>query len=240
MNSPIVIRSVDPGLCAGWWSAAWALFLRSAARWIALGLVAMLGFGLLGSVPWVGALLAALLSPVALGAWVLAAHRVHGGATLAVRPVLAGLRGRPLRALLTLGAWLAGATLLMMWVSAALGLEAMRGALVLDAPHDARAQAALGTGMLALLLLLAFSLLLMAALWFAPALVLLRGASPAQAVLASLRAVRDNGLTFLLYAMVQLLLAALASLPPYQTGWLVMVPVMLLTIYVSYRDVFEG
>lgn len=240
MNGPIVILSVDPGRCAGWWSEAWALFLRSAPRWIALGVVAMLGFGLLGSVPWVGTLLAALLSPVALGAWMLAAHQVQGGDAPDARSVLAGLRGRPLRALLTLGAWLAGATLAMMAVSGALGLEAMRGAVALDATHDARAQAALGIGMLALLLLLAFSLLLMAALWFAPALVVLRGASPVQAALASLRAVRDNGLTFLLFAIVQLLLASLASLPPYQTGWLVMVPVTLLTTYVSYREVFEG
>jgi hypothetical protein len=217
VNGPVLAQSVDPGRSVGWWSEAWLLFLRSAVRWTALGAVLMLAFGLLSMMPLLGGLVAALLSPVVVGAWMLAAHRVQGGAALDLRSLIPGLRGRPVRALLTLGAWLAGATLLMMLVG-----------------H------ALGAGMLAVLLLLAFSLALMAALWFAPALVVLRGASPTQAALASLRAVRDNGLTFLLYAIVQLLLAAMATWPPYQTGWLVMLPVMLLTTYVSYREVFAA
>jgi uncharacterized membrane protein len=92
--------------------------------------------------------------------------------------------------------------------------------------------------MLALLLLATLSLVASAALWFAPALVVFRHASAWQAVGLSLRAVRDNGLTFLLYVIIQLLLAASASLLPWQAGWLVLLPVMLLTVFLSYVEVF--
>jgi uncharacterized membrane protein len=37
--------------------------------------------------------------------------------------------------------------------------------------------------------------------------------------------------------VIQLVLAVVASIP-FGLGWLVLLPVMLLTVYVSYRDVF--
>jgi uncharacterized membrane protein len=134
---------------------------------------------------------------------------------------------------------LAGSTLLVILTSHLLDLQSLAAVVGLEGPDDALAQAQRGHGMLALLALLTFSVLVSAALWFAPALVVLRGLPPMAALRASLRAVRDNALTFLLYAVVQLLLAATATLP-YHVGWVVMVPVMLLTTYVSYRDVFEA
>lgn len=237
---PLASESVDPGRSVAWWSEAWTLFVRSPLRWVLCGAALMLGMGALAMVPYAGALAAALLSPVFMGGWMLAAQRVHGGEALDAMRLFAGFRGRHLKPLLTLGAALAAATLLMSVVDRALGVSALPGGVPIDAPNDAAAQAALHHGMLALLLLLAFSIVVTAALWFAPALVVLRGASPWQAARASLRAVRDNGLTFLLYAVIQLLLLAPATSLPYQLGWLVMVPLMLLTAFVSYREVFEA
>lgn len=140
--------------------------------------------------------------------------------------------------LLVLGAALAAATLGMDLVSHALGIANVLGAVPIDAPTDAAARAALGGGMLALLLLLTFSLVVSAALWFAPALVVLHGATPRRAAAASLRAVRDNALTFLLFAVVQLLISA-AVLVLHEAAWLVLLPVLLHTGYLSYRDVFD-
>jgi uncharacterized membrane protein len=58
-----------------------------------------------------------------------------------------------------------------------------------------------------------------------------------EAVMSSLRAVFKNVLPFLVYGVIQLVLAVVASIP-FALGWLVLLPVMLLTAYVSYRDVF--
>lgn len=236
---PIENRSVDPGRAVAWWAEAWALFRRDVLRWVVLGLLLMLGFGLLGYVPWLGALATALLTPVLMGGWVLAAHKVQGGGGLELRDVLGGFRSPHLRPLLALGAGLAGTTLLVMVANVLLGVAAVLGPVgIVEAPHGAAAPAVEGVGMLALLLLLAFSLLVTAALWFAPALVVLRGAAAGEAAIASLRAVRDNGLTFLIYGLVQLLLLAVVATLPYQVGWVVLLPVMVLTGYVSYCEVF--
>lgn len=233
-------ESVDPGGAARWWSDAALLLWRHPLRWALLGLVTMAALGGLAALPHVGALLAAALTPALLGGWVLAAHGAQQGRAPELPQLLAGLRAPHLRRpLLALGALLAGSTLLIVLAGQVLGLSALFGAVHVDGPEGALAQAQLGHGMLALLLLLTFSLFVSAALWFAPALVVLRGASAATALRASLTAVRDNGLTFLLYAVVQLLLSALATLPEH-VGWLLLVPWMLMTTYVSYRDVFEG
>ncbi len=231
-------QSVDPGRSAGWWADAALILWRHPLRWLALGAVVMGALGGLAWLPWVGLLASAWLTPVLLGGWVRLAHDAQAGTAPGLRGLFAGFSAPHRRRLATLGAALAGSTLLVLLASRGLGLDALAAYVALDGPEHALAQAQMGTRMLALLLLLTFSLFVSAALWFAPALVVLRGASPLAAALASLRAVRDNALTFLLFAVVQLLLAAAGALP-YHVGWLVMAPVMLLTTYVSYRDVFE-
>ena len=234
------IESVDPGRSVGWWAAAWALYLRHPLRWTLWAAVPMVALALLARLPAVGPVAAALLSPLLLGGWMLAAQRADRGGPPVALDVLRTLRRDHVQPLLALGALLAVATLVIELASHALGLAAHLGAVAVDGPADLAAQAALGRGMLALLLLLVASLLVTAALWFAPALVVLRGTPPRQALLASLRAVLDNGLTFLLFAVVQLFLLAAVAALPWQAGWLVLLPVMLLTGYVSYREVFDA
>lgn len=237
---PLAIDSVDPGRSVAWWAAAGALFLRHPLRWTVSSAALVAGLALLALLPAVGLVAAALLSPMAIGAWMLAARQADRGGPPAALGVLAAQWRDHARPLLALGALLAAATLGIDVVGRAFGLAAHIGAVAIDGPADPVAQAALGRGMLALLLLLVASLLTTAALWFAPALVVLRGATPRQAVLASLRAVLDNGLTFLLFGVIQLFLLAAVTSLPLQAGWLVLLPVMLLTGYVSYREVFEG
>jgi hypothetical protein len=231
------IRSVDPGRCAGWWFDAACALWRHALRWLALGLVLMLVLGLAASVPVAGAALSALLTPLLLGGWMQLAHDSHAGMAPGLRGLVAGFRAPHRRPLLALGAGLAACSVLIVAASHLIGVQAMLGAVGIDGPEGALAKAQLGRGMLVLLLLLVISMFITAALWFAPALVVLRGATPWAAVLASLRGVRDNGLTFLLFVVVQTLIAAVATLP-YHVGWVLLVPTMLLTAYTSYRDVF--
>lgn len=238
----IAIESVDPGRSVGWWADAGLLFLRCPWRWTVLAAVLMVPLALAAWLPAVGLYVAALLSPLAVGTWMLAADPVQrSGSAGALRLRTLWLqmkRGAHLAPLLVLGAALAGATLAMDLVSHALGIAHVLGAVPIDAPSDA-VRAAQNSGMLALLLLLTFSMVVSAALWFAPALVVLHGATPRRAAAASLRAVRDNALTFLLFAVVQLLIAA-AVVALHEAAWLVLLPVLLHTGVVSYRDVFAS
>jgi uncharacterized membrane protein len=84
-------------------------------------------------------------------------------------------------------------------------------------------------------LLLAIPLLM--AFWFAPALIVLRGEEPFAAMKASFNACLRNIPPFLVYGLVGLLFAILATIP-LGLGWFVLAPVYVATIYASYKDIF--
>jgi uncharacterized membrane protein len=77
------------------------------------------------------------------------------------------------------------------------------------------------------------------AVWFAPALVILDEQPGFLALWLSLLACVRNALPLLLYSLVSSLLLLLALIP-FTLGLILWIPVMLLTIYTSYRDVFVG
>jgi uncharacterized membrane protein len=75
------------------------------------------------------------------------------------------------------------------------------------------------------------------ALWFAPALVALRQVAPVEALKLSVAATLKNVVPFLVFGVIYIVAAVVASIP-LGLGWIVLVPVSLLTAYVSYGDVF--
>jgi len=75
------------------------------------------------------------------------------------------------------------------------------------------------------------------ALWFAPALVVLRGLAPMAAVRESFLGCLKNMVPFLIYGIVMLVLGILAAIP-LALGWLVLGPVAVASIYVAYRDIY--
>ena len=97
----------------------------------------------------------------------------------------------------------------------------------------------MGAGMLALLVMLLLVMLASMALWFAPALVVFRGTAPVDAVRASFAATLKNTAPLLVWSLIYIVASIVASIPV-GLGWIVLVPVTMLSVYVSYRDVFAG
>ena len=89
----------------------------------------------------------------------------------------------------------------------------------------------------ALLFLLLFLPLVMA-VWFAPALVMLRGLEPWAAMKMSFGGCMRNVMPFLVYGLVGIVLAVVATIP-FALGWLVVGPLSIASIYTSYCDIFE-
>jgi len=239
-GNTVEARSVEAGRGLAWWSESWALFTRSALLWVALALILIVAFGVIGFVPLLGTLATAVLMPVIAAGWLIAARKVDGGGALEVGDLLAGFQGERLTPLLVLGALLAVASVVMFAVTFALGAGAVWSIVSGGGMRHGGMRAmmpAMGMGFVALLVFLVFGLLVTAAMWFAPALVVFRQVAPVEAVKASFAAVLKNVLPFLLYGVVQIGLSIVASIP-FALGWLVLMPVMLLTVYVSYRDVF--
>ena len=231
-------RTVDGGRGVTWWSEAWALFTKAAGLWIVLTIVLFVIVVVLSFIPIIGGLALALVLPVFVGSWMLAARKVEQGGTLEVGDLFTCFQGDRLTPLLVVGALLLAGGIVIGVVVGALGLGAVFG---LFAGGMARSGggvfAALGTGMLALLAGLVLGTLLTMATWFAPALVVFRQVPPVEAVKASFAASLKNVVAFLLWGIVYIVAAIVASIP-FGLGWIVLAPLLMLTAYVSYQDIF--
>jgi uncharacterized membrane protein len=75
------------------------------------------------------------------------------------------------------------------------------------------------------------------AMWFAPALVVFDNLAPVEAAKASFAASLKNLVPFLLFGVLYIVAAVVASIP-FGLGWVVLVPLVGLCAYVSYQDVF--
>ena len=90
---------------------------------------------------------------------------------------------------------------------------------------------------LAFLVMLALSIPVYMALWFAPALVTLRELAPTDAIKQSFRACLKNIVPFLLYGIVMLVLGIIAAIP-LGLGLLILGPMLMASVYVAYQDIF--
>jgi uncharacterized membrane protein len=124
----------------------------------------------------------------------------------------------------------------MLPVVAIVGAGALLGAMRGDA---AGAAALGGSVVLAWLVALALSIPIYMALWFAPALVVLREMPPLEAIKASFLGCLKNILPFLVYSIVLMVLGIVAAIP-LGLGWLVLGPTLIASVYISYRDIYGG
>jgi hypothetical protein len=98
---------------------------------------------------------------------------------------------------------------------------------------------AAGSGV-AFTLLVGFALVcaLMLALQYAPMLVFFNDVTPFAAMRASLVGTMRNIIPYTLYNIILQIIAALLSMLPYNIGLIVLLPLGLTSIYVSYRNIF--
>jgi uncharacterized membrane protein len=105
---------------------------------------------------------------------------------------------------------------------------------------DNAAQAVLAAGMsivLASLVAAALYIPLLAAIWLAPALVVMHGLGPGRAMGASFSACLRNFLPFLVYSIIMMVFAIVAAIP-LMLGYLVWIPLTITSTYASYRGIF--
>jgi len=88
-----------------------------------------------------------------------------------------------------------------------------------------------------LLLMMALSVPVLMAVWFAPALVALHERGPLEAMKESFQACLKNAVPFLVYGVVGLVLAIVASIP-FGLGWLLFGPVLIASVYTAYKDIY--
>ena len=226
-------RVVHAGNGVRWIASGWRLFRRQPLIWVLLTIV----FGLitvgLFVIPVIGPLAVVLVVPVLVGGMMTGCRNVERGEELELADLFAGFR-RNTGSLITVG--LIG---LGLFVAISIPVMFLTGAGAMFASMSYENPAALmsAAALLAVLLITALTIPVNMALWFAPALVLLRNQSATASLLQSFRACLKNLVPFLLYGFVLFVLALVASIPA-GLGWLVLGPVVIGSIYAAYRDIF--
>jgi len=227
-----------------WWSSAVAWLFGDVARlgvWVGMWLCCFLMLGALHFVPVFGSAASYLLYFVFCGGLMLAAQRSARGAAPPFGDLFSGF-GPQAGALLGAGMIVFAANLAIFGLMLAVGVGAFVAALVegavstLSFPSPAALGLGLGTAGL-LVLCLALLIPMSMAAWLAPALIVLRGARPVDALRLSLAASRRNLGALTVYGLVFIVLALAATLM-LGLGWLVLAPLMFLSTYAAFEDLF--
>lgn len=245
-ESPIAqSRIVAAGNGWRWIADAWKLFTKQPGNWILVTVIGVVILVVLMLIPIVGGLAAALITPILLGGLMLGCKSLDGGESLAIGHLFAGFQQKAGK-LALVGVFNLVATLVVMLIMLAIvGAGTGMGALMGragggEAGMGMGALAGLSTSMvIGGLIALALAILVAAAVWFAPALISFGDSGPAAALKTSFWACMRNFVPFLVYGVVMLILAIVATIP-LALGWLVLGPVLIASIYTAYRDIFGG
>jgi hypothetical protein len=227
-------RAVDAGQGWSWITGGFELFKKQPGMWIALVVLLFVIIVVLAFIPILGAIATFLLMPVFAGGLMLGCQALARGGPLEFGHLFAGFKTQTAN-LIVLGALgLGGWVVVMVPVLLIVGAGAFFGAM----SGDASGVAAMGGSFLiAWLLAMGLSVLLYMALWFAPALVVLRGVSPVAAIQQSFFACLKNIVPFLIYGIIMLVLSIVATIP-LGLGWLVLGPVVIASVYTAYHDIY--
>ncbi len=229
-------RGVPAGHGWNWIAEGWTLFKNAPGMWIAIIVTFAVIYFVVAVVPFVGSLASVLLGPVFGAGLMIGCRAIEEGRKLEFKHLFEGFSNRlgPLAAV--------GALYLAAWIGIVLVAALVGGAgvfaLFLGGGQDAAAMAtAFTTVALVVLIVLALSIPVVMAVWFAPALVAFHELGAVEAMKHSFLGCLRNILPFLVYGIVFTLLAILASIP-LGLGWLVLGPVTVASIYTAYRDIY--
>jgi uncharacterized membrane protein len=233
------IRSVAPGRGWQWIVAAFQLFRKNPLIWVVLNMaLTLIGVGL-SLLPVIGAYVLYLLTPVFLGGIMAAAKDLEAGQDIEIAHLFRGFHHNAAHLVTVGGVYLVGQVVISGVMLTVGGPEFQEAVTAGIGALDASTLTPEGTRRVLQAMLVGTALFvpLAMAVWFAPALVILDDQPGFQALWTSLLGCLRNAMPLLLYSIVSSVLLLFAVIP-FGLGLILWIPVMLLTIYTSYRDVF--
>lgn len=231
-------RSVPAGNGWRWIADGWAFMGAQRGTFIGVSLLLLVVQIVAQFVPLVGPLAIALVYPVLVGGFMLGCEAVRRGEPLEVGHLFAGFQ-RHAGKLIALGALsLAFGVLVVIVMFVVLGSAFAPMLLGGAQPTPEEATALLVPLLLFVLVVLALSIPVSMAYLFAPALIALHDYGVGQALKASFVVCLKNILSFLVWGIAIFVLAIPASIPLF-LGWILLLPVLMVSLYMAYRDVFH-
>ena len=244
-DAPVLLdkpRHLDAGAGMRWVSQAWTLFKARPGLWIGMVLAVLLIMMVLSMIPGLNFVLS-LGFGVIIAGFVISAYELDENQNLEFAHLFAGFQ-RNLGQLLLLGVLYLAAILVIGIIAAVVflvfgGISGGMGAWM-HADSSAWGAGMIMGLMLGCLVFLALVVPVAMAIWFAPALVALHAMPALDAMKLSFQACWANIMAFLVYGLVLVGLSILALLT-LGLGYLVLLPVIYITYYTSYREVLtEG
>jgi uncharacterized membrane protein len=232
-NGDLVIegQKVETGRGTAWLSGGWEMFKQAPGVWIGLSVVYMVVIMAASIIPLVNMVAPYVLTPILIGGIMLGCKALEQGDQLTVGHLFAGFSNR------TGNLAVAGLFYLLGFVVIMVVVFVIALVMGFSAAATKSTGLAIATAVIVGLVVFALMVPLLMAIWFAPALILFHDVAPLDSLKASFQGCLKNMLPFLIYGLVYLLLAIAATLP-ILLGWLILMPVTMASIYVSYRDIF--
>jgi uncharacterized membrane protein len=240
-------RAVSAGHGWAWIVQGYLLFRKSPAIWLSLLILLFFTMKVLLRVPLAG-IVFVLLMPLFIAGLMEGCRALERGQALELSHLFAGFR-RNAAPLVTIGGVSLVGNLGVMMIVMGIGGDAIaalsktiaQGSQA--APQVAEAQAALRTVTKALVVGTLASLPLLMAMWYAPLLVYFNDQGPVSAMKASFMACLKNLGAMLVYGSLIFVGMFLAmpfsiALGQYDFALLLIAPIVLPSIYASYKDIF--
>jgi len=233
------LRAVAADRGISWLTEGFGYFSKDALAWIGVTILLFVITVVLTFVPFIGSLAVQLLTPVFIAGIMLGCKAREQGGEFTVTHLFAGF-GEQTGQLVVLGLlYLAGiiALTVLVVIMVVFGAGGIGLLEKLETGDVSTLTNNLQFVLLVVLVIMALYIPLLMAIWFAPALVVLRNASAVDAMKLSFHGCLLNIIPFLLYGLVGLVLSIIAMIPM-GLGLLVLLPVVMASIYAGYRDIY--
>ncbi|MBU1214020.1 MAG: hypothetical protein KKF58_00725 [Gammaproteobacteria bacterium] len=233
------------GAARGWtWvKQGYQLLMRNPLLGISSALLSVLSVFVALMLPAIGPLLAVALMPIMLAGFMRVCRALEENEKVAPAMLLAGFR-KHTSSLIALGAFLMLGMMFASTVMVTVGGESF--AAVMEKMHSAEdsqlLMQAIASGdsrvSLAVLAGLTLMLALVVAWQYAPILVFFSGVSPWLALRASFAGTLRNIIPYTVYSLIMQVLTMLLGILPFGIGMLLLLPLAMASLYVSYRNIF--
>ena len=235
MDGSTRVAELPPSQGARWLVESFGMFRANPVQWMGLtaGWVSIT-FALL-VIPFLGGVIANFLQPAFFASFAIAGYKQSAGERIAMGDLFSGFR-RHMRSQVNLGAVLLINEIAIFAIMAAMGLPlAGEGERFTMADYVESLQGKewiLAFGFL-------LTVIVKGALWFAPPLIAFHGMPTMHAIRWSLYAALANLGTMMVYGTTLLALFFVGAIP-WGLGLVVVLPLMAISSFVSYRAVFES
>jgi uncharacterized membrane protein len=233
-------RKLSASRGKAWFGEAWTIFRLSPGKWVLLSLLFFLLTFVMGLVPG-GSLITSILLPAFIAGLMLGARDVEAGQPLTMGYLFRGFQHNAGN--LILDGLLYLAMVIGVTIASMIPMFAIIPFIATSVPTGGAPDlAGFASAFLPLMaLFLAIFLLLylpvLAAFWYSSALIVFHNVGPLEAMKASFRGVVRNIVPQFVYSAVALGIFLLALIP-LGLGLLVAMPLLWITMYTGYRDIF--